>query len=112
MQTQSTPRPNRTVNPTAALAGAEDDFREEVNAFYEVSSGSVADDLNELEALARITAAYAASVETLMSRMHYARGQGNKHAFMEYLLDTVSDELDHGAGAVVRAQINKMESEK
>jgi hypothetical protein len=100
----------RRVNPAAALANAEDDFETEVRAMYEVPRGTLPADLLELQAIATITARYAADMDTLLNRLHYAK-RDQAHPFIEYLLDQVDDALDHGAGAVVRAHV-KMEASK
>lgn len=103
------PRPAKIANPASALASAEDDYREEVTAFYEVAHGSITSDLSELEAIATITARYARDMETLIGRLEYgARDQS--HGFVEYLLDVVDDALDHGAGSVVRAHARRIQS--
>jgi len=104
-----TPRPTRTVNPTAALAGAEDDFREECFAFYDHPRPD--GDLIELEALAKLTADFARNAGFIIGRMEYAAGE-TKHGLLAYLLDVIDDQLDHGVGSVVRAHVARMESEK
>lgn len=103
MQTH-TPHQPRTVNLAAALGNAEDDFETEVRAMYEVAAGSIGNDIRELQAIATITARYAADMETLLNRLEYAK-RDQKHPFVEYLLDQVEDALDHGGGAVVRAHV-------
>jgi len=96
----------RQINPASALASAEDDYREEVAAFYDHANPN--GDLNELQAIATITARYARDMETLIGRLEYG-AKDQPYAFVEYLLDTVDDALDHGAGSVVRAHVKILE---
>ena len=106
--TPSTTHP-RQINHSSALASAEDDTISEIHAFYDHAKPD--GDLKELEAIAVLTVEYVKRMEFLMGRLEYVRAE-NKHSFSDYLLDVISDELDHGAGAVVKAQFLKMESGK
>ena len=110
MKTHTTTRPARKVNLTAALASAEDDFTTECYAFYEVPTGSISRDLLDMEVVARMTLNYAAGIEKLLAGMEYGACP-ERHGFQAALLDLISDQMQHGAGAVVAANLAKMESE-
>lgn len=97
----------RQLNHSSALATAEDDVITEIHCFHDHANPH--GDLKELEAIAALTVEYVKLMDFLMGRLEYVRAE-NKHAFSDYLLDVISDELDHGAGAVVKAQFLKMES--
>lgn len=99
----------KTPNPALALASAEDDFETEVRAMYEAPTG-INHDLREIEALARLTRNYIRDAGILIGRMEYARNEDRRWSFADCLIDTLSDELQHGAGAVVAAHIKKMEA--
>jgi hypothetical protein len=104
-----TPSPHTTprkINHAYAVASASDDFDTEVKAFYEAANTDR--DHLEMEALARITVAYARNVEALLSRMEYARDDDRNHGFIDYLTDTISDQMQHGGGAVVVAHVRKI----
>jgi len=108
MQTQPHPR---QLNHSSALASAEDDFEMEVRMHYQVPTGSIGPDLDGADALAVLTAEYVKGFENILKGMTYA-ADPERRFFKECLLDLIDDQMQHGAGAVVKAQFLKMESGK
>lgn len=104
--TPSTHTAPRQINHASALASASDDFDTEVMALYDAANTDR--DHLEIEALARITVAYARNVNALLGRMEYAADEDRAHEFIAYLIDTISDQLQHGGGAVVAAHVRKI----
>lgn len=108
MTPHTTHTPPRKLDLSLALSCAEDDFREECHALYEVTAGSIGRDLCELEALAELTATYAKGVALLLARMEYAAADGGKYALSDLILDALDGELQHGALSVVRAGVARV----
>ena len=112
MQTHTTTRPARKVNLTAALASAEDDFEVEANMFGPVVQRDLNRDRLDMEVVARLTLNFTNGLDKLFDGMSYAaKPKWDRTDLRAMLLDLISDQMQHGAGAVVAANLAKMESE-
>ena len=100
----------RQINPSSALASAEDDFTIEANMFGPVVQRDLNKDLVDLEVIARMTLDFTNGLDKLLNGMSYAaKRKDDRIDLRSMLLDLISDQMQYDAGAVVAANVKKME---